>query len=56
MGRNLGELVQEKKQQDAIAQWENLKPRVDKAREDRDLDPIRNFDQKFWSTLKKAIK
>ena len=48
--------LSKKKQQDAIAHWENLKPRVEQARKDRDLDPIQKSDQEFWSILKKAIK
>ena len=34
----------------------NLKPRVEQARKDRDLDPIQKSDQEFWSIRDKAIK
>ena len=34
----------------------NLKPRVEQARKDRDLDPIQKSDQEFWNIRDKAIK
>ena len=48
--------VQEKKQQSAIAHWEDLKPRVEQARKDRGLDPIQKSDQEFWNIRKRAIE
>ena len=47
-----GETCPRKKQQSAIAHWEDLKPRVEQARKDRDLDPIQKSDQEFWNIRK----
>ena len=48
--------LSKKKQQSAIAHWEDLKPRVEQARRDRDLDPIQKSDQEFWNIRKRAIE
>ena len=56
MGGIMEEPVREKKQQTAIAHWENLKPRVEQARKDRDLDPIQKSDQEFWNIREKLLK
>ena len=45
-----------KKQKDAIGHWAVLKPRVEEARKERDLDPNQKSDQDFWSTMKQAKK
>ena len=47
--------VQEK-QQSAITHWEDLKPRVEQARKDRDLDPIQKSDQAIWNIRTRAIE
>ena len=56
IGGGMEKPVQEKKQQSAIAHWEDLKPRVEQARRDRDLDPIQKSDQEFWNIRKRAIE
>ena len=43
-----------KGQREAMEWWGILQPRIQRAREERDLRPIQKFDQQFWETLKEA--
>ena len=43
-----------KGQREAMERWDILRPKVQEAREERDLKPIQKFDQQFWETLKEA--
>ena len=43
-----------KSQLKEMSRWEILKPRVDSAREERNLNPIQKFNHQFWDELKKA--
>ena len=45
-----------KGQNQAIARWESLKPRIDHARDERGLRPIQKNNQEFWEAIKQATE